>query len=150
LTESKLASGEYKEAIRILEKEIRNNIKAENEQLGSLVALRASLSNLTRQYDEMSEAERESASGQDLAIHINAITDKLKGAEEATQRFYRNVGRYEEAFSKALSPLKQKLDDMTEAYMKMSKEERLSAQGEEMRERKKTSNRLSIRSLKTT
>ena len=108
LTESKLASGEYKEAIRILEKEIRNNIKAENEQLGSLVALRASLSNLTRQYDEMSEAERESASGQDLAIHINAITDKLKGAEEATQRFYRNVGSYEEAFSKALSPLKQK------------------------------------------
>lgn len=137
LTESKLASGEYKEAIRILEKEIRNNIKAENEQLGSLVALRASLSNLTRQYDEMSEAERESASGQDLAIHINAITDKLKGAEEATQRFYRNVGSYEEAFSKALSPLKQKLDDMTEAYMKMSKEERLSAQGEEMREHMK-------------
>ncbi|MBP1615568.1 MAG: hypothetical protein H6Q13_3016 [Bacteroidetes bacterium] len=133
MTESKIKTNEYKEAIRVLEKEVQNNIKAENEQLGSLIALRASLSNLTRQYDEMSEAERKSASGQDLAIHINAITDKLKGAEEGTQRFYRNVGGYEEAFSKALAPMKKKLDEMTEAYMNMSKEERLGAKGDEMR-----------------
>lgn len=134
LTESKLAANEYKEAIRGLEKETQNNIKAEKEQQGSLVSLRGSLSNLTKQYDEMSEAERQSASGQDLAIHINAITDKLKGAEEGTQRFYRNVGNYEEAFSKALAPMKTKLDEMTTAYMNMSKEERQGAKGDEMRQ----------------
>lgn len=103
---SKLVIAENKEAIRILEKEIQNNIKAEKQQQDSLVALRASLSNLTRQYDEMSEAERNSASGEDLEIHINAITDKIKDAEEKTQRFYRNVGSYQQAFEKALSPLK--------------------------------------------
>ena len=94
---SKQVVSENNEAIRILNKEIQNNIKAEKQQQDSLVALRASLSNLTRQYDEMSEAERESASGQDLEIHINAITDKIKEAEEKTQRFYRNVGSYQQA-----------------------------------------------------
>lgn len=130
---SKLVISENNEAIRILNKEIQNNIKAEKQQQDSLVALRASLSNLTRQYDEMSEAERESASGQDLEIHINAITDKLKDAEEKTQRFYRNVGSYQQAFEKALSPLKKQLDEMRNAYLAMSEEERKGATGEEMR-----------------
>lgn len=131
---SKQIVTENKEAIRILEKEIQNNIKAEKQQQDSLVALRASLSNLTRQYDEMSEIERESASGKDLEIHINAITDKIKEAEEKTQRFYRNVGSYQQAFEKALSPLKEKLDETRNAYMTMSEEERKGAAGEEMRE----------------
>lgn len=130
---SKLVISENNEAIRILNKEIQNNIKAEKQQQDSLVALRASLSNLTRQYDEMSEAERESASGQDLEIHINAITDKIKEAEEKTQRFYRNVGSYQQAFEKALSPLKKQLDEMRNAYLAMSEEERKGAAGEEMR-----------------
>ncbi len=130
---SKQIVTENKEAIRVLEKEIQNNIKAEKEQEGSLKALRASLSNLTKQYDEMSEAERESASGEDLEFHINAITDKITEAEEKTQRFYRNVGNYQEAFEKMLSPLKTQLDETRNAYLAMSKEERNSAQGEEMR-----------------
>ena len=130
---SKLVISENNEAIRILNKEIQNNIKAEKQQQDSLIALRASLSNLTRQYDEMSEAERESASGQDLEIHINAITDKIKEAEEKTQRFYRNVGSYQQAFEKALSPLKKQLDDLRTTYMQMSEEERKGAAGDEMR-----------------
>lgn len=130
---SKLVISENNEVIRILNKEIQNNIKAEKQQQDSLIALRASLSNLTRQYDEMSEAERESASGQDLEIHINAITDKIKEAEEKTQRFYRNVGSYQQAFEKALSPLKKQLDDLRTTYMQMSEEERKGAAGDEMR-----------------
>ena len=133
LTETKIATQEYNDAIRVLNKEIQNNIKAEKQQENSLVALRASLSNLTRQYDEMSEAERNSASGQDLEIQINAITDKIAEAEEKTQRFYRSVGKYQEAFEKALSPLKDQLDELIQAYIAMSEEERKSAAGEEMR-----------------
>lgn len=133
LTETKIATQEYNDAIRVLNKEIQNNMKAEKQQENSLVALRASLSNLTRQYDEMSEAERNSASGQDLEIHINAITDKIAEAEEKTQRFYRSVGKYQEAFEKALSPLKDQLDELIQAYIAMSEEERKSAAGEEMR-----------------
>lgn len=130
---SKLVISENNEVIRILNKEIQNNIKAEKQQQDSLVAMRASLSNLTRQYDEMSEAERESASGQDLEIHINAITDKIKEAEEKTQRFYRNVGSYQQAFEKVLSPLKKQLDDLRTTYIQMSEEERKGAAGDEMR-----------------
>ena len=32
---------------------------------------------------------------------INEVTDALKGAEEGTQRYYRNVGNYKEAIMEA-------------------------------------------------
>ena len=85
---------EYQYNVRALQKEIQNNVRTENEQEGSLKQLRAQLSNATKKYDEMSKAEREGAKGQALAKHINEITDKLKLAEEQTQRYYRNVGNY--------------------------------------------------------
>lgn len=135
MAESKIASREYSETIRVLTKEVENNIKAEKEQAGSLKSLRASLSNLTAQYDEMGEAERNAASGKDLEIHINAITDRIKDAEANTQRFYRNVGNYQESFEKILAPLKGKLNDMTKAYLAMSEEERKGAAGDEMRKK---------------
>lgn len=85
---------EYQYNVRALQKEIQNNVRTENEQEGSLKQLRAQLSNATKKYDEMAKAEREGAKGQALAKHINEITDKLKLAEEETQRYYRNVGNY--------------------------------------------------------
>lgn len=85
---------EYQYNVRALQKEIQNNVRTENEQEGSLKQLRAQLSNSTKKYDEMAKAEREGAKGQALAKHINEITDKLKLAEEQTQRYYRNVGNY--------------------------------------------------------
>lgn len=93
---------EYKGHIRELSKEIQNNIKTEKENEGSLRQLRAELSNVTKAYDSLSEAERKGAKGQELKKHINEITDKLKGAEAETQRFYRNVGNYEESIKGAL------------------------------------------------
>jgi len=93
---------EYKGHIRELSKEIQNNIKTEKENEGSLRQLRAELSNVTKVYDSLSEAERKGAKGQELKKHINEITDKLKGAEAETQRFYRNVGNYEESIKEAL------------------------------------------------
>lgn len=103
LTETKIASQEYTEAIRVLNKEIQNNRKIEQEQEGSLKQLRAQLSNLTAEYDSLSEAERNAAKGQELKNRINEITDSLKGAEEETQRFYRSVGSYEDAIKNAVS-----------------------------------------------
>lgn len=98
----KIKSQEYSEAIRVINKEVQNNLKVEKQQEGSLVSLRARLSNLTRQYDELSAAERNSAKGKELLNHINEVTYELKGAEEESQRFYRNVGNYDEAFSNAV------------------------------------------------
>lgn len=92
----------YKEGARILGKEIQNNVRHEKEQKDSLVALRSQLSNLTRQYDLLSKAERQSAAGKELQKKINDITTEIKGAEAETQRFYRNVGNYEGAIRNAL------------------------------------------------
>lgn len=100
---SKIAIADYNDAIRIINKTVQNQIKQEKEQEGSLKALRAELSNLTAEYDALSEAERKGASGEELKNKINEVTDALKDGEEGTQRYYRNVGTYEEAIKSAVS-----------------------------------------------
>ena len=97
---------EYQYNIRALSKEVQNTTRVEKAEMegrqDSLNALRASLSNLTREYDELGKAEREGAKGKELQEHINAITTELKEAEAGTQRFYRNVGNYENAIQNML------------------------------------------------
>lgn len=100
---SKIAIADYNDAIRIINKTVQNQIKQEKEQEGSLKALRAELSNLTAEYDALSEAERKGARGEELKNKINEVTDALKDGEEETQRYYRNVGNYEEAIKSAVS-----------------------------------------------
>lgn len=84
----------YSRLVQEQSKEVQNNIKEQTKEVGSLNQLRAQLSKLTKEYDELSRAERNSAKGEELKKHINEITDELKGSEEATQRYYRNVGNY--------------------------------------------------------
>ena len=91
-----------KDAVRELSKEVQNGLKQDKEKEGSLRGLRAELSNTTKEYDALSRAEREGAKGKELADKINNITTELKNAEAATQRYYRNVGNYENAIQNAL------------------------------------------------
>lgn len=91
---SKIQTQQYKEAIRLLNKEVNNSLKSDKQKDTSLKGLRATLSSLTAEYDSLSREERNAAKGKELQKHINEITDELKGAEEGTQRFYRNVGNY--------------------------------------------------------
>ena len=100
---SKIAIADYNDSIRIINKTVQNQIKQEKEQEGSLRALRAELSNLTAEYDSLSEAERKGVRGDELKNKINEVTDALKGGEEETQRYYRNVGNYEEAIKSAVA-----------------------------------------------
>lgn len=100
---SKAYIADCNDSIRIITKTMQNQIKQEKEMEGSLKALRAELSNLTNEYDSLSESERKSAKGEDLKNKINEVTDALKGGEEETQRYYRNVGTYEEAIKNAVS-----------------------------------------------
>lgn len=92
----------YKENVRNLQKEVQNNIKTEREQEGSLKQLRAELANVTKAFDSLSRTEREGAKGKEMQEHINRLTDEIKAAEEATQRFQRNVGNYEGAINNAI------------------------------------------------
>lgn len=101
MTESKLKIAELNDAARTMEKQLSNQLKIQKENEGSLKQLRAELSNATAAYDAMSKAERESAEGLALKDKINEITTALKGAEEETQRYYRNVGNYTNAIMEA-------------------------------------------------
>lgn len=96
------------DAINTLSRQVQNQIKVQKENEGSLKQLRAELSNATAAYDAMSRAERESAKGQELKNHIVQITNELKGAEEGTLRFYRNVGNYPASVTTALGSIKSK------------------------------------------
>lgn len=93
---------DYNAQVAALSKSVQNQLKIDREQIGSMTQMRASLSNLTQQYDALSKEEREAAQGKELKDKINAVTDALKENEEATQRYYRNVGNYENAIKNSL------------------------------------------------
>ena len=86
-----------------LSKETQNEIKLEYEEEGSLRKLRAELSKATQEFDKLSRAERENgARGKELKAQINSLTNEIKAAEEGTQRYYRNVGNYQNAILNAV------------------------------------------------
>lgn len=98
----KEAQKTYTREMQVLSKEVQNNLKLDRQKADSLAGLRAQLSNLTAAYDALSRAEREGTKGAEYKKQINEITNELKGAEEATQRYYRNVGNYANAVGSAL------------------------------------------------
>lgn len=103
MAQSKEVVKTYSRQVQELSKEIQNNIKMDTEQAGSLRALRAELSNLTKQYDSLSEAERNSDIGTALNNKILNVTATIKNTEEQTGRFYRNVGNYANGFIEAFT-----------------------------------------------
>lgn len=121
----------YSRSVQELSKEIQNNVKDAQEQEGSLRSLRAQLSNLTKEFDAMSRAERQGDAGQAKIAEINRITNELKEAEEETQRFYRNVGNYPDVkpleqqlgeIKKQLAQLKYEGKDNTEEFANLAAE----------------------------
>lgn len=93
---------DYNSQIQGLSKSVQNQLKIDRENIGSMQQMRAQLSNLTKAYDSLSAEEREAAKGLELKDKINQVTDALKNSEEATQRYYRNVGNYENAIKNSL------------------------------------------------
>ena len=86
-----------------LSKETQNEIKLEYEQKGSINALQAELSKLTQKYNALSEAERKNgAEGKRLSKQINEVTNELNAAEQGIQKYYRNVGNYQNAIMNAI------------------------------------------------
>ena len=103
MAQSKEVTKTYSRQVQELSKEIQNNIKMDTEKQGSLRALRAELSNVTKQYDALSEEERKTAKGLELQSKIKGITTQLKNSEQETGRFYRNVGNYANGFVEAFT-----------------------------------------------
>ncbi len=93
---------EYKRSMSDLNRVVANTVRENMNNEGSLKSLRAELSRLTNEYDSLGKAQREGMEGTELRDRIAAITDEIKGSEEATGRFYRNVGNYEGAIKNVL------------------------------------------------
>lgn len=88
---------------RVLQKEVQQEIRMQSQEQGSLRALRAELSNLTKQFDSLSRVERENGvRGLELKNKINQVTNEIKSAEYSTERYYRNVGNYQNAILNAI------------------------------------------------
>lgn len=103
MAQSKEVQKTYTRQLQEISKEVQNNIKMDTEQAGSLRALRAELSNLTKAYDSLSEADRMSEVGLKLKQQIEVTTATIKNTEEQTGRFYRNVGNYANGFIEAFT-----------------------------------------------
>ena len=98
---------EYRRIVAETSKEIQNSLKQDKDKADSLKSMRAELSNATKSYDEMSKAERDSAQGMELLKYINDLTVQIKGVEEATGRYQRNVGNYKNALIETGAAFKQ-------------------------------------------
>lgn len=94
-----------KDAMQINQRAVKNLIVANNENTDSLRSLRAQLSQLTLAYDRMSEAEREAAKGKELLKHIQDLQNQIRPLEEATGRFQRNVGNYQQSIVNAVASM---------------------------------------------
>lgn len=101
-------------ALKAYQKELSQNIAAENTNTGSIEQMRAQLALLTKQYDALSQQDREAIGGigEKTLLEIRQLTEELTQAEQASGRFQRAVGSYEDAIKNALSgtiPMKQAL-----------------------------------------
>lgn len=86
-------------AMRLYSHEIQDNIKEEKNLEGSVNGLRASIRNLTAQYNALSAADREGSVGNGIAERISKMQAQVSAAEQRLGNFRSNVGNYQSAFN---------------------------------------------------
>ena len=86
-------------AMRTYSREIQDNIKEEKNLEGAVNGLRASIRNLTAEYNALSAADRSGAIGNGLAERISKIQTQVSAAEQRLGNFRSNVGNYQSAFN---------------------------------------------------
>ena len=86
-------------ALRTYSREIQDNIKEEKHLEGAVNGLRASIRNLTAEYNALSAADRAGAIGNGLAERISKIQTQVSAAEQRLGNFRSNVGNYQSAFN---------------------------------------------------
>lgn len=99
---NKIAIKSLEAESRSYQKEIQNEIKAQQNAIGSVKALEAEVANMTAKYDKMSQAERDSAKGQEFTKSLNEKREAMVKAKEETGRFQESVGNYSAGMQDAL------------------------------------------------
>ena len=102
-----------------LTKQVQNQIGMVKAQEGSIRQLKAELAQATTQYQNMSRAERESASGTQLKAHIASLKTEIASASAETSSLYRNMGNPSQAV-KGLENLKGKAADFAKQVALMA------------------------------
>lgn len=86
-------------AMRLYSHEIQDNVKEEKNLEGSVNGLRASIRNLTAEYNALSAADREGSVGNGIAERISKMQAQVSAAEQRLGNFRSNVGNYQSAFN---------------------------------------------------
>ena len=120
-----------------LERQITNDIKAQNQAKGSLNQLSLELNNMIAAYRALSEEEKSSPFGVKMQKDIDALNTKLKEAEAAYGNHKRSVGDYAiagKALTKELGEITKKLYELATAGQRGSKEyEELAKKAQDLR-----------------
>ena len=120
-----------------LERQIINDIKAQNQAKGSLNQLSLELKNMIEAYRALSEEEKSSPFGVQMQKDIDALNTKLKEAEAAYGNHQRSVGDYAiagKALTKELGEITNKLYELATAGQRGSKEyEELAKKAQDLR-----------------
>lgn len=99
--ESVKAKLRYQQANKAQNDVLKQQVILEKAAKGSIVALRAELSTVTRQYNALSAAERNNIKiGRPLLAQQRALTNQLNQLEQAGGNFRRQVGNYGVAVGK--------------------------------------------------
>lgn len=131
-----------------MQKELANQMKMEKEQVGSLNALRAELSNLTAEYDALGQTVENKERLDQLRDQINELTGTIKEAEEATGRYYRNVGNYTNSIIAAFDKMDDELEALKAEYEKVAKAEGVTSEKAEELRKKITQQEAAINNTK--
>lgn len=107
-------------ALLRVQKEHLNNIKINSLAEGSILQLRAQVSNLIIAYDELSRSERKAGAGEELLKKIQRTTIELNEAEQASMRYQRNVGNYKSGWNGLQHQLMQLAREMPAAAYGMN------------------------------
>lgn len=115
----------YQEQIKEVDRELGLNSKIVNENVGSNNQLRALLSKLTDELNDLGENEvQTSERGKFLVKTVRELSDTLKKNESAVGDNRRNVGNYEESLSALILSLKEEnavLQNQTQTAQKQNK-----------------------------
>lgn len=120
-----------------LERQITNDIKAQNQAKGSLNQLSLELNNMIAAYRALSEEEKSSPFGVKMQKDIDALNTKLKETEAAYGNHQRSVGDYAiagKALTQELGEITDKLYELATAGQRGSKEyETLAKKAQDLR-----------------
>lgn len=118
-------SKKYQERIKEVDRELGLNSKIVNENVGSNNQLRALLSKLTDELNDMGETEKETSDrGKFLTKTVRELSDTLKANESAVGDNRRNVGNYKGDLSELIMSLKEEnvvLTQQTQQAQKQNK-----------------------------